>query len=559
MTPFRRIEDESWVFSDPGFNPAQQSEPRFGQGRFGNPLLRRRYWDRSLRSEPGGLLRKTSLLEYEGEATETAVWTNSPDQQVFRERVLHAHLARSKRRRGLPQPDLPDRQLAPVHGTSVAMRADAAVAANRLFKAANADLAKARAAGHADALRTIRLTANSGYRGSGHQRNLWLGYFKNYYNQTRKARAAMPEGPHSAKAVSYMLDVFKLPNRIAAPGYSNHQGGIAIDFVQKRAKGSEISNSYETKEQKKWRASWFFDWLQNNAARFGFRPYIREAWHWEYHPSAPGAETSRAGGHSEEFEFGSELSAQPFLGGLVHTFASKSLPVTVSVFCPMAARSRRSVEVLVYAHGLLNPCPPVPKRLPEGFITAAPFKLGEIVDASKRGIILVVPFFDWKPRQRHALGKPANLNRLVNEVLAEVGAIQGTAPLSLSNLILAGHSRAYDFLEPLASSYTDPQMQQGPLAKLTQVWAFDTAYVCNVNAWMGWLNSNPNLQVSVFFRKSVPGEKSGTANCGWRFYSSIRAGGGRLRVIPLAPSVKHCEVPVRLLAGLLSTSSLRQP
>jgi hypothetical protein len=187
MTPFRRIEDESWVFSDPGFNPAQQSEPRFGQGRFGNPRFRRRYWDRSLRSEPGGLLRKTSLLEYEGEATETAVWTNSPEQQVFREQVMHAHLARSKRRKGLPQLDLSDRQLAPVHGTSVAMRADAAEAANRLFEAANADLAKARAAGHADALRTIRLTANSGYRGSGHQRNLWLGYFKNYYNQTRKA------------------------------------------------------------------------------------------------------------------------------------------------------------------------------------------------------------------------------------------------------------------------------------------------------------------------------------------------------------------------------------
>jgi D-alanyl-D-alanine carboxypeptidase len=384
---------------------------------------------------------------------------------------------------------------------------------------------------------------------------LWFRYFKNYYNQTRKARAGIPEGPHSAKAVTYMLDVFKLPNRIAAPGYSNHQGGIAVDFQQNRAKGSEISNSYEPNEQKKWRASWFFDWLKKNCARFGFRQYIKEAWHWEHRPIASGVETSRAGGLFKEFEFESEQSARPYLGGFVRTFASKGLPVTVSVFCPRAAMSRGSVEVLVYAHGLLNPCPPVPKRLPEGFITAAPFRLGQIVDASNRGIILVVPFFDWKPRQRHALGRPGNLNRLVDEVLAEVGAIQGTAPPSLSGLILAGHSRAYDFLEPLASSYTDPQMQQGSLAKLTQVWAFDTTYACDVNAWMGWLTSKPNLQVSVFFRKTVLGDKSGTANCGWRLYSNIKASGGRLRVIPLDPAEKHCEVPVRRLAGLLSASS----
>jgi LAS superfamily LD-carboxypeptidase LdcB len=550
MTPFRRIEDESCVFSDPRLNPGQQSEPRLGPGLFGNPVLRRRQWDRNFSSELWSGLRKTSFLEYEGEPTEATVWTNSAEQQAFREQVLNAHLARSKSRKGLPQPDLSNRQLAPVHGTSVAMRADSAEAANRLFEAANADLAKARAAGHADALRTIRLTANSGYRGSEYQRNLWLDYFKNYYNQTRRARAGISDGPHSAKAMSYMLYAFRLPNRIAAPGYSNHQAGIAIDFEQKRAKGYEISNSYETKEQNKWRATWFFDWLQNNAARFGFRQYIKEAWHWEYRPSAPGAEISRADGHSEAFQFESEQPARSFLGGFVHTFTSKSLAVTISVFCPRAARSRQSVEVLVYAHGLLNPCPPVPKRLPEGFITAAPFKLGEIVDASSRGIVLVVPFFDWKPRQTHALGRPANLNTLVDEVLAEVGAMQSSAPPSLSNLILSGHSRAYDFLEPLAQSYTDPQMRRGALAKLSEVWMFDTTYACQIPAWMGWLTSKPNLQVSVFFR-----ENSGTASCGWKLYATTKQSGGRLRVTPLNPyKIVHCSVPTSLLGGLLNRS-----
>jgi LAS superfamily LD-carboxypeptidase LdcB len=511
-------------------------------------------------SEPWNGL-KTGLFEYEVEPSRDAVWTNSAEQQAFRKQVLNAHVARSRRQKGLPQPDLSAGQLAPVRGTPVCMRADAAEAATRLFEAANAELARARTLGHEDALRTLRLTSNSGYRGSEHQRNLWLGYFKNYYNKTRKARAVIPEGPHSAKAMSYMLDVFGLPNRIAAPGYSSHQGGIAIDFEQRRTTGHEISNSYDPQEQKKWRATWFFDWLQkqNNAARFDFRPYAKEAWHWEYRPSKLDAMTSPAGGHLQEFEFEpefefeSEQPTRPFLGGFVHTFTSTNLSVTVSVFCPKAAQSQQNVEVLVYAHGL-NICPPVPKRVPEEFITTAPFKLGQIVDASSRPIILVVPFFDWKPGQKHMLGKPANLNRMVNEAMAEVGVVQGTAP-PLSNLILAGHSRAYDFLEPLASSYADPQMQQGALAKLSQVWAFDTTYVCDVDAWIYWLKAKPNLQVSVFFRKTVPGKKSGTASCGWRFYSKIKASGGRLRVFPLDPAEAHCAVPVRRLAGLLSANS----
>ena len=55
----------------------------------------------------------------------------------------------------------------------------------------------------------------------------------------------------------------------------------------------------------------------------------------------------------------------------------------------------------------------------------------------------------------HALERPANLNGLVEEVLAEVGAMLSVAPPLLSKLILSGHSRAYDFLEPLTRSHTD--------------------------------------------------------------------------------------------------------
>jgi LAS superfamily LD-carboxypeptidase LdcB len=546
MASFRDIEYGSFGSwgSSPAFHHRRRRRPWWGQ--FGSQYPQQ-WQGAGFGFQSGAGPYETSSFEYESESSDGTLWTNSPEQQAFRQQVLDAHLARSRRLKGLPQPDLTDRQLAPVHGTSVTMRPDAAAAADHLFEAANADLASAQAAGDADALRTRRLTANSGYRGSDHQRSLWLGYFRNYYNKTRKQRAAIADGPHSAKAVSYMLDVFNLPNRIAAPGYSNHQGGIAIDFMQDRAKGYPISNSYEEGEQRKWRATWFFDWLQRNAARFGFKQYKKEAWHWEYRPDGSASETSPALSQSGELEFESgPAGARPFLGGFVHSFTSRSLNVAVSVFCPKAAVSRPSVEILVYAHGLLSPCPPVPKKLPEGFITAAPFNLGQIVDATNRGIILVVPFFDWKPRQRHALGRPANLNALMAEVLAEVGSLQGGAQPSLTNLILAGHSRAYDFLEPLAASYADPEMRQGALATLTQVWALDTTYACEVDNWMAWLRSNPNLKVSVFFR-----DNSYTAPGGRRFLAKAKASAGRLTVVVVNPAETHCELPVRRLPGLL--------
>jgi LAS superfamily LD-carboxypeptidase LdcB len=54
-------------------------------------------------------------------------------------------------------------------------------------------------------------------------------------------------------------------NLAAKPGYSNHQGGIAVDV----SVGSTSSATYK--------------WLANNASRFGFvRTVPSEPWHWEY-------------------------------------------------------------------------------------------------------------------------------------------------------------------------------------------------------------------------------------------------------------------------------------
>lgn len=255
----------------------------------------------------------------------------------------------------------------------------------------------------------------------------------------------------------------------------------------------------------------------------------------------------------------SALTGPPtYLGGKLWTFEAKTLPIRVAVFCPPAALSKREVEVLVFAHGLLNGCRR-PKSIPDGIVTDAPFKLGNIVSASNRPIILVVPYLDWASpggerafgknfRKWHALGKPAHLNSMVAEVLAEAGRVQGITAPSLRSLVIAGHSRAYDFLEPLAYSRSDPQMQQGALSRLSQVWAFDSTYTGNVSNWMSWLDTNPRLRVSIFYE---PGSRTGKV--GDEFF---RRRGGRLAVIHAREG--HCAVPAKRLPDLLKSLSFAE-
>ncbi|TLP52408.1 D-alanyl-D-alanine carboxypeptidase family protein [Microbispora triticiradicis] len=216
-------------------------------------------------------------------------WSAPPsaEQVAFREKVLRAHLERSGSGRA-PLRDLSPGEQATVPGTDVTMRADAASAAGRLLTAANEALSRARDAGDPDALRTQRVTAVSGYRDSRHQAHLWRKYFGKYYNRTSRARAALAGGPHGDEAVRYMIDVFRIPRWIAAPGYSKHQSGTAIDLHQKRAAGSEIHNDSRAVHLQAWHRSWLYRWLHANAPSFGFAPYKKEPWHWEYAPGQAG-------------------------------------------------------------------------------------------------------------------------------------------------------------------------------------------------------------------------------------------------------------------------------
>ncbi|MFP2929888.1 peptidoglycan-binding protein, partial [Pyxidicoccus sp. 3LG] len=101
------------------------------------------------------------------------------------------------------------------------LRTDAAAAFNRMHAAA-------RAAG-------INLKVNSGFRTMAEQRALYQAYLNGTGNLAAK------------------------------PGYSNHQGGIAVDINV----GGTGTSTYR--------------WLANNAHKFGFvRTVPSEPWHWEF-------------------------------------------------------------------------------------------------------------------------------------------------------------------------------------------------------------------------------------------------------------------------------------
>ena len=95
---------------------------------------------------------------------------------------------------------------------------------------------------------------------------------------------------------------------VAPPGSSAHQSGRAIDF---HLGGRNASSSVA-----QLRTLPAYRWLVANARRFGFYPYQREPWHWEYNP--PVAQNGQhEWNEAFQFENGIEAKKQPTASGQV--------------------------------------------------------------------------------------------------------------------------------------------------------------------------------------------------------------------------------------------------
>ncbi|MDF2440370.1 MAG: hypothetical protein JWN98_1354 [Abditibacteriota bacterium] len=243
----------------------------------------------------------------------------SRESYAFKQHVYNLHIARGLRSGRERIYDLPAAQLATIAGTDIKMRRDAALQLGRLLSAAHADLARDlainRAAAANDAAAALRrsrarrvreLAINNAYRPASRQFGIWDRNFQKYYEATQEKRRALAAnepngeagGEHGAAAAELLREYIGV--RVAAPGFSNHQGGIAVDFAlllqpdpEQPAASTEKELGASMAQVDPWKESWFWHWLKARAGEFGFVEYEPEPWHWEFKPQQAGQEAKQ--------------------------------------------------------------------------------------------------------------------------------------------------------------------------------------------------------------------------------------------------------------------------
>lgn len=123
-----------------------------------------------------------------------------------------------------------------------------------------------------------KIYLRSGYRSATTQFQSWDNNFSKYY--WRAVREGVIKKNDFSDGAAAALAQF-IGGKLAAPGYSNHQHGRAIDFVVHEKDGWHQVDT-DSDSVRDWRKTWFWNWLDKNAHTFGFKPYSAEPWHWEY-------------------------------------------------------------------------------------------------------------------------------------------------------------------------------------------------------------------------------------------------------------------------------------
>jgi hypothetical protein len=204
----------------------------------------------------------------------------SDEQTAFKRQVYEAHIAAAARVRkfsmGVAAADLVS------IGGGQQLRKDAAPDMIALLAKAKEDLKAAQDAGDALAQSVKSIGVGNSYRDTKQDFGLWDGYFKQYYDDTRKDREAADGGEHGAKAVAIMVALYT--GSKAAPGFSNHTSGIAVDFTT--TEGKDTLGSLKS-QNARWKKSWLHQWLVANAATYNYEPLSTEAFHWSHKMSEP--------------------------------------------------------------------------------------------------------------------------------------------------------------------------------------------------------------------------------------------------------------------------------
>ena len=370
------------------------------------------------------------------------------------------------------------------HGKKVPLHRLAAAAWQAL-------VADARSAGVAAPL----LLPVSGYRSSAHQARLFAAAVKRYGS------------PRAARVW------------VAPPGGSAHQSGRAIDFY---LGGSNSSANVEAL-----RRTPAYRWLARNATRYGFYPYPKEPWHWEYNPpggssslpvqSAPRPSSRPAPSVTPPIRPVQPPVAKPS-GPVAEARPPEPVPPTVTlypnirlggegparpmtgIFIPQRYRAGPRVDLILYLHGHhRGGWTPPPEVSIDSHWNAARyphFALREKLNEASRNVILVAPTLGPKSEPGTLTG-PGGLDRYLDQVMATLArqtSLWGGQTPSIGNIILAAHSGGGSAMLRLARS------RQRSTAIIRECWGFDCLYGEGVSKlWAEWAAATPGARLYVHY------------------------------------------------------------
>lgn len=156
----------------------------------------------------------------------------------------------------------------------------------QLLRHCRHDLAGDRALGIEGSKGVVDVRIRSAYRSATEQSRIWHSQFAKYYRRTELERQELRGGPHGSLAVRRLAEY--IDRRLFAPGFSQHQKGLAIDFTFRTSAGWAPADT-SSAGLRLWKDSWLFQWLNAHAWEYDLRqnPYLDEPWHWEFRPVVP--------------------------------------------------------------------------------------------------------------------------------------------------------------------------------------------------------------------------------------------------------------------------------
>ena len=207
----------------------------------------------------------------------------SPAETAFRRQIFEQQYQWALRQGKAAVWGVDEKDLGSLEGHP--LRKDAVSAGGALLNQARGDLEVSKAKGNPKAMKVTRIGIASSYRAARTTDfDAWQTTFRSAYGTFYKQRVAEKRDSEPITSEETSAFLTHMINIKAVPGFSNHNRGTAIDFST--TEGGRTLGP-DTGDAPAWRQSWLWNWLMSNAYTFGWDPYSKEEWHYDFTDLTP--------------------------------------------------------------------------------------------------------------------------------------------------------------------------------------------------------------------------------------------------------------------------------